>query len=443
MPTRRRGPRETLGEYWISQRANSSAWCRTWFDKQTRQTRRVSLGTSDLGKAKLMLADWVTTHNRMSGEHPQDVTLARVLTRHYEHHGRYLRSAEAVRYSLLRWNDFFMGCLVSEVTPARQRQFVEEMRSSGLSDGYIRRILADGKSAISRALREGEISSAPFISLVAEGEARERIATIREIARLFEAADHDHFRIYLMLAIGTLARPGAILELTHSQVDTDARVINLNPTGRKQTKKRRPIVPICSALLTFLGSLDYGALLANCNDGPLVNWAGKPLKGIRTTFNRVKVRAAKNIRLDAAKLARNERAAGQRKAARHALKAGRKEAAAMLELTPYVLRHTMASVLRRRGVPVWEVAGFLGHSSGYKTTERYAKFGPDHLSEATRAIDSYFADLALTLGGAGFGRSFDQVRASCVLPGRAPGVKTPGKVVEPSGIEPLTSTMPL
>ena len=58
------------------------------------------------------------------------------------------------------------------------------------------------------------------------------------------------------------------------------------------------------------------------------------------------------------------------------------------------MRHTVASEMRKRGVPVWEVAGFLGHSSGYKTTERYAKYGPDHLSQAVRAIDGFFADLA-------------------------------------------------
>ena len=62
--------------------------------------------------------------------------------------------------------------------------------------------------------------------------------------------------------------------------------------------------------------------------------------------------------------------------------------------------------MRKRGVPVWEVAGFLGHSSGYKTTERYAKFGPDHLAGAVRALDAYFSYLGV--GG-------PRLRASCVL----------------------------
>ena len=107
----------------------------------------------------------------------------------------------------------------------------------------------------------------------------------------------------------------------------------------------------------------------------------------------------------------------------------------MLEVTPYTVRYTVAAEMRRRGVPVWEVAGFLGHSSGYKTTERYAKFGPDHLGGAVRAIDAYFAELR----AAGTRLQIPAkpaLRISCV-PAR------PWKVVEPSGIEPLTSTMPL
>jgi hypothetical protein len=99
----------------------------------------------------------------MQREAPQEVTLARVFARHYELHGKKLRSAEAVRYSLLRWNEFFKDALVSEVTSQHQDEFVAFLRGQGLSDGYIRRIQADGKSAINRAHRDGELAAAPFI----------------------------------------------------------------------------------------------------------------------------------------------------------------------------------------------------------------------------------------------------------------------------------------
>jgi hypothetical protein len=86
----------------------------------------------------------------------------------------------------------------------------------------------------------------------------------------------------------------------------------------------------------------------------------------------------------------------------------------MLEVTPYTIRHTVATEMRKRGVATWEVAGFLGHSSGYKTTERYAQFAPDHISQAVRAIDAYFGELRASEGA---------------------------KVVGTTGIEPVTPTM--
>jgi len=87
-----------------------------------------------------------------------------------------------------------------------------------------------------------------------------------------------------------------------------------------------------------------------------------------------------------------------------------------------------------------EVAGFLGHSSGYKTTERYAKFGPDHLAGAVRAIDGYFADLGVAALPP---PATHPLRVSSVLVPPRMGPYPIGKMVEPTGIEPVTSTMPL
>ena len=62
-------------------------------------------------------------------------------------------------------------------------------------------------------------------------------------------------------------------------------------------------------------------------------------------------------------------------------------------VVPYTIRHTIATELRRRGVLEWECQGFMGHRSG-GVTERYAKYQPDHLSAAVKAIDAYCADLS-------------------------------------------------
>ena len=50
-------------------------------------------------------------------------------------------------------------------------------------------------------------------------------------------------------------------------------------------------------------------------------------------------------------------------------------------MIPYTIRHTMATELRKRGVPPWEVSGMLGHRSEHKTTEIYAHYAPDYLGD--------------------------------------------------------------
>jgi integrase len=318
------------------------------------------------------------------------VPLETVLVRYYEHHAKRLASGHQAQYSLKKWSDFFAGALVSELTPDRQRAFIASLRNRSYSDGYIRRVLQIGQAALNRALREGEIAIAPkvLVGEAPEGEARERILSMKEAATLLSAAHTPQLAMFLLLAFGTAARPSAILELTTFQVDCDARLIRFNTPGRRQNRKRRPTVPICDTLLPYLRALPAG---------PVVAYFGKPIKNIRKTFERARDRTG-----------------------------------LATDITLYCIRHTVATELRKRGVALAEVAGFLGHSTGYRTTERYAKYGPDHLSEAVRAVDAYFTDLSRFAGLPQIASG--TARARCGLAGRR-------KLVEQRGIEPLTSTL--
>ena len=389
-----------VGGYWLSKRRGSEAWCRTWFDRATRQTCRASLGTEDLDEAKLALAAWVMANGRIERERPDAVFAETCFVRYYEQHAKQLASGEQARYGLRLWSEYFPGALVSELTLEKQRLFVASLRDKGLSDGYIRRVLAVGKAALNRAQREGEITTVPMIplALAPEGEPRERILRIEEMAGLFDAATEPHQTSYLVMAVGTGARPGAILEATTFLVSFEARLIRLNPPGRRQNKKRRPTLPLCNTLLSYLRCLP---------PGHIVQYRGRPLAGIKSTFDHLTRRAD------------------------------------LAEVSAYTIRHTMAAEMRKRGVPVWKVAGFLGHTSGYKTTERYAKFGADHLSEAVRAIEGYFADLRAL----GIALPQPRLRVSSVLENQKGSAILAAKplisLVEPTGIEPVTSTMPL
>jgi len=60
-------------------------------------------------------------------------------------------------------------------------------------------------------------------------------------------------------------------------------------------------------------------------------------------------------------------------------------------VTPYTLRHTCASLLSQRGVPVNAAAVLLGHDpSMYLRT--YAHLYPDDLAAAARVLDDVGAD---------------------------------------------------
>ena len=389
---RRQGERlGEIGGCWLSRRPNSPAWCRTWYERSSRQTKRASLGTTDVQDAKLKLAEWVVSHGKAHDSRPGTVALEAVLIRYYVQHASIRRSGKQARYALRRWSDFFPAAVAAEVTPIRVRAFVAAMRNEGLSDGTIRRTLAIGRAALNHAYRLGDLAAVPYVDLshAPEAEPRERILTPDEARRLFATARHDHAWMYLLLAFGTAARPEAILELTSSQVDCEARLIRLNRPNRAQTKKRRPTIPMCRTLVPYLHDLPAG---------PIVRYDGKALKTIKSTFDRLKTRARTALRDEAAQAARRLHRANAREEAWSLIAGAKTRGDALLELTPYAIRHTVACEMRKRGVPVWEVAGFLGHSSGYRTTERYAKYGPDHLGAAVRAIDAYLADLGVADG---------------------------------------------
>ena len=101
----------------------------------------------------------------------------------------------------------------------------------------------------------------------------------------------------------------------------------------------------------------------------------------------------------------------------------------------YSLRHAINSEAMKRCAEPWQVETFAGHRSGSKTTARYVQFIPGYLSKAAEAVEDYFADLEAMLGGS----LLDHISTSAfeLRAGH------PKKMVEPRGIEPLTSTMPL
>jgi len=344
-----------IGDYWLSKRRGSQQWCRTWYDAATRQTRRESLGTADFQEGKLRLWEWFAKHGRIGQQQPQDAALAMVLVRYWERHACNLPSAEFAKIALRYWSDFWGEATVSEVTAARQREFVKHLAASGKSPGYIKRILTVGKAALNYAYREGEIASVPYILPGEDGEARDRVLTVGESAALWLVTTLPHERMMLALLFGTMARPEAALDLRREFVDFDRWLLTQNPPGRRQTRKYRPVVPVAHFLRP--------ALLA-APEGPLVQWRGKPIASFKTAWRALRRRAGLGP-----------------------------------EVVAKTIRHTVATELRAAGVPEAEIQGMLGHKAYSGRTEVYAKYRPDYLGQALAVIDGYV----------------ERVRVTCVL----------------------------
>ena len=369
MPRKRTNRIGQIGDYWLSKRPNSPVWCLTWYE--SRQTRRASLGTTDLREAELKLAEWVTKNQHFQDERPEDMPLETALVRYFDKQAKGSASETQVRIALRYWSEHFGGKVVSELTPDKIEGFIEWLKSQGHSNGYINRTLAAGRAALNRAVKRQEIRSAPFVPALEPGEPRDVKLDMDEAAALFDACEEPHILMFLMLAFNTLSRPVALLELEKSQIDFGSRLIALNPPGRKQTKKYRPTVPITNSLLPWLEEAD---------DGHVVNYWGRAIKSVRRGFNAVR---------DAAGLGK--------------------------EVSPYVIRHTMAIELRKRGVPQWEMQGILGHKSGgYRTTEIYAKYDPDFLGKASEAIDDYMNEISQRVKRPLVPTRLKELRANCV-----------------------------
>ncbi len=341
-----------IGDYWLSQRSGSANWYRTWFDPKARQTRRASLGTESFREAEIKLARWVVENETIRDEQPDDVPLDTVFVRYYQKHAINTRSKDNARGHLRLWSEFWAGAMLSDLFDSdRQEAFLGFLRDDrGFSDGYIQRIQTTGRAAVNWAHKKHLVRSVPHIEVVTSNATRDRILTMDESAALFNATETDHLLMYLMLAFNTAARPEAILELTRSQLDFDARLIDFNVAGRKQTKKFRPVLPMTETILPWL---------RNAGPGFMVEYRGKKVGSIKTAFNKARDRAGLGK-----------------------------------DVVPYTIRHTVATELRKRGVQGWELAGFMGHKArGYGTTERYAKYAPDYMSDAARAIDEFFSQM--------------------------------------------------
>lgn len=217
-------------------------------------------------------------------------------------------------------------------------------RRRGRSDATVRYELGMLAVALRWAADGKKLRTAPEIWRPAPPERKERHLTHEQFERFYAAVRAPHARLYVMLAIYTMARPAAILDLTWDRVDFDAGMIDLNPRGRRQTAKRRPVLPMADDLLSELRE----AYKARTIDH-VVERGGKPVANIKKAFQAASARCG-------------------------------------IHVTPYMLRHTGAVWAAEGGAPMAELAQFMGHEDSATTEKHYARFSPGYLRRVANTV---------------------------------------------------------
>lgn len=351
------------------QQADNGVWYVHWIEG--RRTKRVSTRTKDLGAAKAFFAQWLTLEAS-----PAPAAALRVsdLWALYDakHIQREVAATGTAAQSWVRLAPHFGALTPREITQATVDAYVAQRLSGAIGrpskPQTARRELVALRACLNwcadpkRKLLDP--ADVPLFDLPAEGAPRDRWLRQDEVKRLLDAAASlrggdrlSRGERFLWLALETAGRKQALLDLTWDRVDLETGVIHLADPARRATKKARASVPMSKALRPILERAHAE------RTGPLV------------LDNKGEVWATVQIIAEAAGFGgdRPARSAGQKPKA--------------TGVSPHVLRHTAATHMARRGVPLWKIAKVLGNTLAM-VEKVYAKHSPDDLIDAVNSISS-------------------------------------------------------
>lgn len=225
------------------------------------------------------------------------------------------------------------------------RDYSAKRTAAGISQGSVHTELGHLRSALRFAVKARIIERAPDIERPAKPTPKERYLTKDEVGALIEAANAPHIRLAIHLLFATAGRVGAVLDLTWDRVDMERGTINLRIEDAK-TRKGRAIVPINRGLMAALQSAREAAISPY-----VIEHAGGKVGSIRKGFE------------------------------------GAVSRAKLADVTLHTIRHSSAVAMVSSGIPMEQVAQFLGHSNLAITYSTYGRFAPEHLHGAAEVLD--------------------------------------------------------
>lgn len=342
-----------------------------------RRSRRKSMGTKDRAVAETRFAQWLLLggHKADTGEEHTEAVAYTVADCWAVYAKKHLGKPDDQLDDDPNWKNLkphFAELTVPAVTQAEVDSYVQKRTTGRLGRKVkpqtCRKELSILFASLHFCARKGRENPTPLFSSTIiekcafpdEGEPRDRWLRTEEMQRLFAAAAKmrrgkrlSRGERFLWLALETAARKQAILDLTWDRVDFETNTIHYDVPGRKKTKKRRVSVVMSKALRPVMERAwrERESDLVMDNKGAV--WATVQLIAMDAGFGD-----------------------GQPRPKAH-------EKPKATGISPHVLRHTAATHMARRGVPLWKIAKILGNSLAM-VEKVYAKWVPE---DAENTVD--------------------------------------------------------
>lgn len=284
--TRRSKPLYKRGDFSLYPRPGRNLEI-VWYDVERRRERSISAGTGDLEAGRIALdrhylqvtgGEYVPPVSRISP------LVAAVIADYQLAHGDQADSANAIRHRLAHVVRY-LGTLpdkavrcdaVDERWIAKFRAWLAKQPMKGSSRERSPATIENSVLQLAAAIRWAkQIPAFDTIPLPEVTRSPEFRASVPQIAAMFRycldpkaRTEKERQKIiklranllaFLRLSVATWARPDAIMDAStasqRGQWKQQAKVFNLNPVGRKQTKKRRPTLPVPDCIAEWLNTI--------------------------------------------------------------------------------------------------------------------------------------------------------------------------------------------
>lgn len=305
--------------------------------------RRRSLGTADRKEALALKAEIERLEAIAASDH---VTVDEA----WEFYRKYLGDRPAAKRMPSVWKQLkrvFGGLLPANVTEQHSKDYIALRRKDGRKDGTILTELNQLGTCFNWNVKRKKIPAAPLLVFPQRPEPKTDYLTRDQVRKIVDACKFRHIKLFVVLAITTGARMGAILDLTWDRIDFERRQIDLRLLDPNRSRKGRAVVP--------MNDTAYTALLAakdHARSRYVIEWAGQKVGSVKKALW----------------------AAGTAAGINHNVHA-------------HLFRHSAAVWMAEADTPMSVIAQYLGHEDERVTFRIYARYSPKYLAGAAQALE--------------------------------------------------------